>query len=163
VARASKERKRTRRKSQTTTRGAEMKTIQIFGLSISLIFPVLFSSCCKGVPDNFVDLPLEEKIVEYSEAVKRCGRGSEPSRYEIAIHGPEAVRYVIPSLRGTEDVLPVLECVLIIRNVRALGYDLKETGAKEAIEHFLQNDDGYSHARVEAISLLVVIEKDDQE
>lgn len=120
--------------------------------------------CCVELPDDFPDLPLEEKVEAYSHYLENLippqghpDPGIEGRGY-ISLHGYEAAELMASLLTGEKTGLPKGEAVQIIRLVQLRGCDLRGARAEQSLIDFLTgnaSESGVEREHVEHVLRLI--------
>lgn len=107
----------------------------VVGLAIAAI-----CTGCGGLPSNFQELPLEEKIAACDKHFRQGGRSLLQGQAYISRDGWEAAERTVPHLEGKEwKGIPPQEAVTIIWDVQLLGCDLEGTKAEKTVERLLND------------------------
>jgi hypothetical protein len=115
---------------------------------------------CDGLPEDFADLSVNEKVREYSAAVERCDRGSRVARHSISEHGLEAAEAVYPFLNIGDERLPLFEGVMIVNDVCASGVNLKGTRIESRLRELSKSPGMDETTRFAVRSTLALIDNE---
>jgi hypothetical protein len=109
------------------------KLVDIAALALSII-----AVGCGGLPSDFDQLGLKEKISAYQEHLSRYGRPLPHAQSEISWHGWKAAELMSESLCRKRTALPKYEAIAIIEKVQLRGCSLRGTVAERCMETLLQ-------------------------
>lgn len=118
-----------------------------------------FAIACRGLPDNFDHMTLDQKVAAYQRYGPGARRSLIHAREEIAKHGVPAATAMIPFLTQEKTGISPIEAATIIWEVQLRGCSLSGTPAHSALRSlFARMDDSLDRSTVETI--LESIERD---
>jgi hypothetical protein len=124
-------------------------------LVLAAIAAAVVLANCGGLPSNFRELPLEEKIAAYDEHFRHGGLELVEGTAYISWHGWEAAKLMVPYLDGRQlGGIPPTVALNIIRDVQARGCDLRGTQAERAVQRLSADNDTPDYLRNVAASTL---------